>query len=312
MKTSKSLRKEIMDRITKASSVNFTSNTYDNFLSTGLIDSNNKPTEKLIFLSFKELENEINNFFNNMNIYYSSNNNFKIEYFKKPEKKPISQFKKSIKKEKTNFQKKFIHVYEIIRDNFGDKLQNENEISICPYCEKNYINLVYANDKTLKPDLDHFYPQGLYPFLACSIENLIPSCQMCNSRLKGEKDFFKYKHTNPLLYKLFDDIKFSYDAKGIFIQNFNSLNKKKEQENYLDTFKIQEVYASHNEILEDIQTKYKMYNKSKQKGLIKSCPSLTHNEILEMVFYEYINENKKHPFRKLKKDLYEKVTKYKK
>ena len=200
-------------------------------------------------------------------------------------------------------------MYELIRDNFGAELQAENELYICPYCEKNYINIVYADNKTLKPDLDHFYPKALYPFLGCSIENLIPSCQVCNSRLKGDKDFYIKKHVNPIEINLFDEIKFSYDHEGIIITNIDVLEEDIEKRNYLSTFKIEKIYSTHNEILDDIIIKHKMYNKSKQKGLIKSCPSLNQNEILDMVFYEYKNENRKHPFRKLKKDLYYKIVK---
>jgi hypothetical protein len=301
------LKKEIIDKIVKTNSALFVQSIYDNFLPVGYIDQSNKPTEKLIFSTFDEFDNMISSFFTKLNNHY---NDFEIEYFKKPKDTPLNNIALTIKNEKIIFEKKFIKTYEIIRDHFGAKLQDENELYICPYCEKNYINIVSADDKTLKPDLDHYYPKALYPFLASCIENLIPACQMCNSRLKGDKDFYKDKHINPIEERLFDEIKFSYDKEGIMIENIDELKKDEKKKNYLDTFKIEKIYATHNEILDDIQRKYKMYNKSKQRGLIKSCPSLAKNEILDMVFYEYKNENKKHPFRKLKKDLYYKITNY--
>lgn len=298
------LKKNIIDKIDKTKSSSFVQSIYDSFLPPGYIDRKHKPTEKLIFLKFDEFDQLIDQFFTRMNNYHQ---NFEIDYFKKTKKNPLTPIEINIKNEKIKFTKKFIKVYELIRDNFGAKLQDENELYICPYCEKNYINIVYANDKTLKPDLDHFYPKALYPFLGCSIENLIPSCQVCNSRLKSDKDFYIDKHINPIEYRLFDEIKFNYDIEGIMIENIDELKNDIEKKNYLDTFKIEKVYATHNEILEDIQMKYKMYKKSKQQGLIKSCPSLDQNEILNIVFYEYKNENNKHPFMKLKKDLYSKI-----
>ena len=62
-------------------------------------------------------------------------------------------------------------------------------IEICPYCQRNYISSYEENnDEKTTADLDHFYPKSLYPFLALSLYNFIPSCQICNSRFKGNKD----------------------------------------------------------------------------------------------------------------------------
>ncbi|MBV7275631.1 hypothetical protein I6U48_22280 [Clostridium sp. PL3] len=63
-------------------------------------------------------------------------------------------------------------------------------ISVCPYCNRqyinNYINIKKKNKTTA--DLDHFYPKSEYPFLALSLYNFIPSCQICNSRFKLASD----------------------------------------------------------------------------------------------------------------------------
>lgn len=50
---------------------------------------------------------------------------------------------------------------------------------------------IIKKNKTKKTTahLDHFYPKSDYPFLALSLYNFVPSCQICNSRLfKGNKD----------------------------------------------------------------------------------------------------------------------------
>jgi hypothetical protein len=234
-----------------------------------------KPTEKLLFLPFGEIKNLINNFVC-----------IEDDYEK-------------------DFKERFNFFYEKLRDKFGEKLQKENEIYICPYCEKNYINLVETENKTIKPDLDHFYPKSKYPFLACCIENLIPACQVCNSRLKGDKEI----SINPFENRVFEDFEFSYNGNQIYLKNYLELQEKEEVKNYLETFKIQEVYSTHTEILEDIQIKFKKYNDIKRKHLVECCPSMRENEILEVIFYEYKYENKKHPLRKLKKDLFEQIRK---
>jgi len=307
MKFNDELKQKIMQKIKDTRSVSFTYSIYNDFLPDEYIDNDYKPTEKLIFLEFEQFDILIDTFYQKIEEYYDD---FQIEYFKTPKTMPQNNIAKVIKIEKNNFMKKFIKTYEIIRDNFGANLQKYNKINICPYCEKNYINIIEGEEKTFKPDLDHFYSKSLYSFLASSVENLIPSCQMCNSRLKGNIDFYEIQHINPLKYRLFDEIKFSYDAKGIMIENMDRLKKDENKKKYLDTFKIEEVYATHSEILEDIQIKFKMYNNIKIKQLQNNCFLLQENEIEDTIFYEYKNNNKKFPLRKLKKDLYEKLYKY--
>ncbi len=298
MKVSESLKKEIANYFCHLKNYSQTMRQitgYDNFfieqeyLKKKTNSSDNSylvPTEKLLFLAFEEFDNLIKAFLLKNNIgsvdEINSNDDFK------------------------RFAKKFCFYYEKLRNNFGFELQKENEIYICPYCEKNYVNLVETKDgsRNIKPDLDHYYPKSLYPFLACSIENLIPACQVCNSRLKRDVDFYRTKHIHPLKDRFFERIKFNYNAGGIiYVENNLSFNKN--EKNYLNTFRIQEIYSTHNEIKDDLKTKFDKYNKIKRKHLIKSCPSFNEYEILEMVFYEYKNENKKHPLRKLKKDLFE-------
>jgi hypothetical protein len=299
------IKKEILKKIQDAKSSTFIYSEYDSLLPDGYIDEKHKPTEKLIFLRYEDFDNLIQEFFDKLSQKYDDN--YDINFFKKPQKTPIPETAQMIKIEKEKFSKKFKKIYEIIRDSFGAKLQNENELYICPYCEKNYINIIQSNDKTIKPDLDHFYPKALYPFLGCSIENLIPSCQVCNARLKGSIDFYEKKHIHPLKNRFFSEIEYDHDEKGIYIKNLDSLNNTEEKKNYLKTFQIQEIYATHSEILENIKIKHKKYTEAKQKSLKENCLTLTEDRILDIIFHEYKDENKKCPFRKLKKDLYDKI-----
>lgn len=76
------------------------------------------------------------------------------------------------------------------------KLMTALDIRVCPYCQRNYITSYKdidekerETDKTTA-DLDHFYSKSKYPFLALSLYNFIPSCQICNSRMKGKQDAY--------------------------------------------------------------------------------------------------------------------------
>lgn len=60
-------------------------------------------------------------------------------------------------------------------------------INVCPYCNENFILTIGSGkERAIRPQLDHFYPKDLYPYLSCSIFNLIPSCGNCN-HIKSDK-----------------------------------------------------------------------------------------------------------------------------
>jgi hypothetical protein len=71
--------------------------------------------------------------------------------------------------------------------------------TLCPYCHQAYAFTVerVPGGKGFRPTLDHFYPQHAYPYLALSLYNLVPSCYVCNSSLKGKTDFFATPHLHP-------------------------------------------------------------------------------------------------------------------
>lgn len=69
-------------------------------------------------------------------------------------------------------------------------------VKICPYCNRQFITTFTSQDADPKdkkplpktrPQLDHFKVKSKYPYLALSINNLIPSCGVCN-HMKGERD----------------------------------------------------------------------------------------------------------------------------
>lgn len=69
-------------------------------------------------------------------------------------------------------------------------------VKVCPYCNRQYITSYEdeTEDRRTTADADHYYPKVEYPILQMNIFNLIPSCGVCNSRMKGTKN---KKHLYP-------------------------------------------------------------------------------------------------------------------
>ena len=76
------------------------------------------------------------------------------------------------------------------------------DVPVCPYCNRQYT-FTLASGKS-RPQMDHYYPRDLYPYLAVSLYNLVPCCAVCNTA-KGPLDTREY----PILYPY--DEGFSYD-----------------------------------------------------------------------------------------------------
>lgn len=141
------------------------------------------------------------------------------------------------------------------------------EVSSCLYCNRNYIITVDVNDiDSVRPELDHFFPQHKNPLLTLSFYNLIPSCHTCNSNLKNRTDFNLDEFFHPFL-KSFDDlgVKFTYsplNPKAFFKSDgdltvkldISSLTSFQSQvEGNISTFKLNEIYHHHEDLIQQLQ-----------------------------------------------------------
>lgn len=126
------------------------------------------------------------------------------------------KIEKQKNKQKFKEEKKY-HAYKLV-ENLG--------IKTCPYCNRSYISFVKNDEKKTRPQLDHFYPKAIYPFLACSFYNLIPSCSACN-HMKSDDDSYKDEKDGNLVhpYNVKDsDFTFSYTFDNLDI--LKSIDKK--------------------------------------------------------------------------------------
>lgn len=84
-----------------------------------------------------------------------------------------------------DFRKYMIGQYEKVRKEILYKILDSLNISVCPYCNRQYIFGADNNHK-VSAQFDHFYSKSKYPYLALSFYNLIPCCPTCN-KAKGEE-----------------------------------------------------------------------------------------------------------------------------
>lgn len=99
-------------------------------------------------------------------------------------------------------------------------------LRICPYCQANHVNLHINKAKgtrgvaafEMRPPLDHYLPKSVYPYLAVSLSNLVPSCGQCNSGVKTAGDPRGRGFAHPL-----DATRISvrFSAKGTIRKNLN-------------------------------------------------------------------------------------------
>jgi len=197
------------------------------------------------------------------------------------------------------------------------KLVESLDINVCPYCNRNFINNTQLVDKNNNPyikrmaQLDHFYPESQYPYLAVSLYNLVPVCGSCNTvKLDDNLGLNPYEISNSDDHLIFDYTfeesvnKYSLDA--VYMSNHFFINWNK--------LGLKELYKIHNNYLNDLLHRINMYNLLYRKditnyfnkwGSNSDKETLTKEDFERIIFGNYFLENdlSKHPLSKLTKDI---------
>lgn len=172
--------------------------------------------------------------------------------------------------------------------NFVKKVSSNS----CPYCNLDLTTTIIECEKVTKqnrriyvmrPALDHFLAKSLYPFFAVSPYNLVPSCNVCNSTLKQNKDFKKPAHLSPY--------QAGFEEKSKFRIKFSVCQRDMEIINNIYTFgkidvgDIEIVVESNNSSCKNNTTNFKIvqrYNTHKRniKNFLNKLPQV-HSKRLE-------------------------------
>lgn len=181
------------------------------------------------------------------------NDYFKALHTKKCSRTPVQQ------KLITKYQIKMESLDKVMgyKDVFEDKktayeVTDWKEAKVCTYCNRSYIFTISTGkrykDKIARPELDHWYPKSKYPLLALNYYNLIPSCSICNSSVKGNMDFDISTHIHPYLQKKFNPgFKFRYTPTAPQLKQVTLDVQQATQREVamLNAFKIKEMYNCH-------------------------------------------------------------------
>lgn len=203
-----------------------------------------------------------------------------------------------------------------LQPKISEFFQKNIEVHICYYCNIDFINTFKKNNETKNAfTLDHVLEKADYPFLALSLYNLVPSCYVCNSKVKDSKiPFDDFSPTN----KNFDfDERVKFKS---FISNTN-LQIEKEQDfyiklienysnkfdKYIESLNLNNRYDYHKyKVLEMIE-KRREYPDSRINELA-DLTKKTQEEIKQDLFGIYISEDlHQRPLSKLIKDISEEL-----
>ncbi|MCT4664936.1 MAG: hypothetical protein N4A45_06850 [Flavobacteriales bacterium] len=203
----------------------------------------------------------------------------------------------------------------------GYQLAKNLGVQTCVYCNRLYTKTVIKDfilkkkNKITRPEFDHWFPKSKYPLLALSFYNLIPSCHICNSNLKGDDDMSLDDYLHPYLDKeSFDKIKFSYVYKNSIGERTFEIqpnildNENKKIIKTIESFKLKEVYEAHLDELNDLvalRDKYSDRYLDNLQSILTNSSNVSKNEIYRMAFGVYSEEGDFHrrPLSKMKKDI---------
>ena len=237
----------------------------------------------------------------------------------------ILEIRELIKKEKKILIKSNIHNFSNYKDIF-EKLYKEQlsgkeelkkqffklfeDLNVCPYCNRNFINPIYkensvgTDNKNQSPDIEHFFPKSIYPFLSLSISNLLPSCAFCN-KIKSDVDTYKHNCLSPYEIKN-SDFRFDFTLKSERVKEVKLISKtdcKNSEILHLESL-YNEVHSKYiNDIFDDILKYPKSYYEKSMKNF-----KLIEKEY-KKVFRNYYDEKdfNKQPLSKMTKDLYNQI-----
>ena len=287
-----------------------------------------KIEETCEFLKFKEdKSNSLKEYLDKLEKIKKEKKDFEIE--KKFDKDLIKRLKEmDLPKEylpnklfiyKEYLPNKLFHYEKLYKGNWNrHELLSLMGIEVCPYCQRNYISNYEdyeENNKKMKTKkttahLDHFYPKADYPFLALSLYNFIPSCQVCNSVFKKAKEVqnsiylyeegfeelgVKFRTSGKVINEILGEKNSDFSVE-IDCKNIEDKEKENKVRKSIDNLGLDRVYEkSHNQYIQDLLYTVEKY----PENYLEACGEMfENNKGKKEQLKEYFKDIVKEPYRK--------------
>lgn len=211
------------------------------------------------------------------------------------------------------------------------QLTHEQGAYTCTYCNRSYTVTVIRNDsenvlfpgfgknndknRVIRPHLDHWFDKASNPLLSLNIYNLIPSCPVCNSSVKGAEHFALDTHIHPYLYdKVEPPFRFvispnSKNPRFPFVVKIDELLCDNKEHATIESFALKDVYSYHGMLEAKDILDWRIENSSGYLRELFNNLSASYKKTTEEVFRmffgtEYLPEkNLDRPLSKLKRDI---------
>lgn len=185
-------------------------------------------------------------------------------------------------------------------------------INTCVYCNRLYTHTIVTDKRGFiaRPTFDHWFPRSIFPLLSLSFYNLIPSCNVCNSSLKGTKTmalenifhpYLKYTENSRRI-----NFNFSYTLEDHLSAESKVVTHNKFSEDSITVMKIREIYNVHHEEIRELIYLKRVYSDSYLSSLrsILKVP-LSTEEIYRLAFGVFLEDDQliRRPLSKLRKDI---------
>lgn len=200
-------------------------------------------------------------------------------------------------------------------------LSKQIDSNTCVYCNRQYAftiekgNGKNAKERIARPAFDHWFDKKDYPLLSLSLCNLIPSCTICNSSVKGAIKFDLATHIHPYVHETnHPDITFraslTTDIPPQWTVVIDTPTGSKEEKTVNDMM-LQEIYAMHGELeVRDLMNFKDAYPSGYLKQLFEtvlkgSMRQLSRSEVYRMLFGTELDNSHflDRPLSKLKYDI---------
>ena len=273
---------------------------YINFLKNSGVNMDVTPKEQDAHLArkiIKDYSNKLHEFLyegiEEGSCHVNSQNLHQLLTLKMPHGLLPNDFSRFIKpKQKPDLLLKYVFRYEAFskQQNIFRFLQALG-VGVCPYCNRQYITTVATGKHRTRPQLDHFKNKKKYPFLALSINNLVPSCGVCN--------LMKHENDKKILYPYEDGMAdlFSFStefSEGIITslltgapcapEDFRVVLKKGKYsdtnevseyaENSISEFALEALYQTHKKYITDLYFQRYIHTDKIMEDIISQFPIL--------------------------------------